>query len=184
MNTLSEGVTLSEGATLSQGATLSEGATAKIMVDPSDPNYVYKIYKKKQTQKNDPQVEIEIHYEIAEHLTEEMSDLGVAVPSFIVDSQGRYRMRRIDTSKPMWEEDVWASLSANLQKEYLWRARIFLKSLAAYGIFLKDVEAYIQTNTDTIMFIDFGQAYRGAPTTTFHLESAAVLPYSITKDWA
>ena len=94
MNTLSEGITLSEGATLSEGVTLSEGATAKIMVDPSDSNYVYKIYKKKQTQKNDPQVEIEIHYEIAEHLTEEMSDLGVAVPSFIVDSQGRYRMRR------------------------------------------------------------------------------------------
>ena len=183
MNTLSEGTTLSKEATLFKGTTLSEGATAKIMVDSNDPNYVYKIYKKKQTQKNNSQVEHEIHYEITEHLSEEMADLGVAVPSFIIDSQGRYRMRRIDTSKPMWEEDVWASLSANLQKEYLWRARIFLKSLAAYGIFLKDVEAYIQTESDTIMFIDFGQAYRSKPTTTFYLESATVLPYSITKEW-
>ena len=162
--------------------TLSEGATAKIMVDPSDPNYVYKIYKKKQTQKNDPQVELEIHYEIAEHLAEEMSDLGVAVPSFIVDSQGRYRMRRIDTSKPLWQEDVWDSLSANLQKEYLWRARIFLKSLAGYGLFLKNVEAYIQDD-DTIMFIDFGDTYRAEPSTTFKIESSRVLPHSVTKDW-
>jgi len=162
--------------------TLSEGATAKIMVDPNDPNYVYKFYKK-QAQKTDQQAEIEIHYEVAKHLTEEMSDLGVAVPSFIIDSLGRYRMQRIDTSKPMWQEDVWESLSANLQKEYLWRARIFLKSLAAYGIFLKDVKAYIQTHSDTIMFIDFDQAYRGEPTTTFHLNSATVLPLSVTKDW-
>jgi len=161
--------------TLSKGTVIADGSTAKIIVDGNDSNYVYKIYKK---EAND---EIDFHYQIYSHLDNEMSDLGVAVPSFHVDG-GLYRMRRIDTSKPLYDEDVWASLTANLQKEYLWRARIFLKSLAGYGLFLKNVEAYIQDD-DTIMFIDFGDVYRAEPSTIFRIESSQVLPLSVTKDW-
>lgn len=161
--------------TLSKGTVISEGSTAKIIVDGNDSNYVYKIYKKPRPD------EANFHYEIYSHLDNEMSDLGVAVPSFHVDG-GLYRMQRIDTSKPLYDEDVWASLNAKLQKEYLWRARIFLKSLAGYGLFLKNVEAYIQDD-DTIMFIDFGDAYRTEPSTIFKIESSQVLPHSVTKDW-
>jgi hypothetical protein len=161
--------------TLPKGTVIADGSTAKIILDSKDSNYVYKIYK---TSKYD---EVNFHYQIYSHLENEMSDLGVAVPPFHIDN-GYYRMRRIDTSKPLYDENVWASLTPNLQKEYLWRARIFLKSLAGYGLFLKNVEAYIQDD-DTIMFIDFGDTYRAEPSTIFRIESSQVLPLSITKEW-
>jgi len=162
---------------------LSEGATARILIDPVNSDYVYKVYKKHKNQSDSLKHELEIHREVEAYLLNdlELQEYGVEVPE-LSESTHYYRMKRIDTSQPLYDEIFWNSLSPNAQSSYIWRIRIVLKILSHYGLSMKDVEAYLQPN-NVIMLIDFGQAYRIKKSHTFQMESAAILPYSVTSQW-
>ena len=145
-----------------------------------------KKYRRRNTQRAshrgvlDLQQEINLHREIAGHIEKTMKSMGVAVPKLLAGTS-RYIMEQVDTSCPLNSEDVWDSFSQEKYKDIEWRLRIFIKSLASLGIFLRDVEAYYNAQADLIIFLDFGQAYKGEPTAVFKIESAAIFPPSIMK---
>ena len=162
---------------------LGEGATARIAIDPVNSDYVYKVYKKYVNQSIYLKNELDIHREVEAYLLNdlELQEYGVEVPE-LSESTHYYRMKRIDTTQPLCDENFWNSLSPNDQSSYIWRIRIVLKTLASYGLIMKDVEAYLQPN-NVIMLIDFGQAYRAKKSNNFQMDSAAILPYSVTSQW-
>lgn len=145
------------------------------------PDLVEKRLKRKNTQKNaNIEREREFHAEIEARMTAEMAGMRVAVPTLYDAGDGRYIMAKVDTSQPMYDEDWWDTLSGEKQKELEWRVRIVVKSFAAYGIFLRDVEAFYDKKSDLVYFLDFGQVYRGEPTNAFRFESASLLPPTVT----
>jgi hypothetical protein len=156
-----------------------EGATSVII--PVLEGYVEKKHKRRSNQRFlDLQQEIILHREIAGHIEKTMKSMGVAVPK-LLPATARYIMEEVDTSCPLNSEDVWDSFTDEKRKDIEWRLRIFIKSMASLGIFLRDVEAYYNAQADLITFLDFGQAYKGEPTAVFKIESAAIFPPSIMK---
>ena len=144
---------------------------------------VEKRLKRKNTQKNaNLERERAFHAEVAGIMAKEMSGMRVAVPTLFEtgESTARYVMSKVDTSQPMYDEDWWNTLSAEKQKELEWRVRIVVKSFAARGIFLRDVECFYDKKVDLVYFLDFGQVYRGEPTNAFRFESASMLPPTVT----
>ena len=140
-----------------------------------------KRYKRRSNQKNlDLGREISIHREVANHIEKTMASMGVGVPK-LLEATARYIMEQVDTSCPLTSEDVWDTFSPSKQKEIEWRVRIFIKSCAAMGIFLRDVEAYYNAKEDKVIFLDFGQAYKAEPSLQFKIESGALLPASIME---
>ncbi len=138
-----------------------------------------KRYKRRSTQRNlDLGREISIHRDVFNHIEKTMASMGVAVPK-LLEATARYIMEQVDTSCPLTSEDVWDTFTPSKKKEIEWRIRIFIKSCAAMGIFLRDVEAYYNAKEDKVIFLDFGQAYRADPSLEFKLESGALLPPSI-----
>lgn len=180
-----------------------EGATAKIyafqalgqpdMVEPAGAGtsasfhkmeLVEKRLKAKRSQKNaNLQREKEYHADVYAIWSKEMKGMGVSVPVLFDGrgAEGRYIMEKVNSSQPMYDEDWWATLAPEKQKDLEWRVRIFVKAMAAHGIFLRDVEGFYDSAADKITFLDFGQVYKGEPTQTFRLESASLLPGSATS---
>jgi hypothetical protein len=164
-----------------------EGATAKIYAYQAAglPEMVEKRYKAKRSQKNvDLEREKQYHADVYDIWSKEMRGLGIKVPFLFKDAPAhdrhRYIMEKVDSSQPMYDEDWWAGLDPSKQKDLEWRVRIFVKAMAAHGIFLRDVEGFYDAATDLINFLDFGQVYRADPTQIFRLESGSMLPGSVT----
>lgn len=165
-----------------------EGATAKIyefeMQGVPAGKFIEKRLKAKRAQKNaNLQREKEYHADVYKIWSTEMKGMGVAVPALYEGrgAEDRYVMEKIDSNQPMYDEDWWGALSPSKQKELEWRVRIFIKAMAGHGIFLRDVEGFYDKASDLIYFLDFGQVYKGEPTNVFRLESASLLPGSVTS---
>ena len=81
---------------------------------------------------------------------------------------------------PLSNESVWEKLSFEKQKDIEWRIRILIKSLASFGLFLRDVEAHYSMISDHIYLSNFKNTYCAEPTHHFRLLSDHLLPPSLT----
>jgi hypothetical protein len=150
-----------------------EGATSKIVNNTGDPSFVCKIYKRSVRNRVIAlRNEKAFHARIAELIPR---DSLIKVPVLKVGDQ--YCMKRIDTSRPLWDDAIWNALDdpAIILREM----HDILIRLAENRLVLRDTEAYLQPD-GSIALIDFGQVYelaepykKGAP---IPIESAALLP--------
>jgi hypothetical protein len=84
----------------------------------------------------------------------------------------------IDQTRPLWEEDVWTSLSEEVKGNYIRILRDCLIILAAYDFFLLGVEVYIQPD-GTLILSNFAKVHHWRPRDGLRVESAKILPASV-----
>jgi RIO-like serine/threonine protein kinase len=151
-----------------------EGGTSKVHVD-REAGRVEKRLKRKGTQRlANLDTEQAFHQEI-QALVLEVPTLMIRVPR-LLETGSKYVMELVDTSRPLWEEDVWGKIAdPDTVRD---RVLAFLKHVGGRGIVLQDVEAYLQAD-GSIVLLDFGQVHRGSYSGT--LSSASLLPPSVTE---
>ena len=151
-----------------------EGGTSKVHVDHKT-GTVEKRLKRKGTQRlANLDTEQAFHQEI-QTLVLEVPTLMIRVPR-LLETGSKYVMELVDTTRPLWEEDVWGKIAdPDTVRD---RVLAFLKHVGERGIVLQDVEAYLQTD-GSIILLDFGQVHRGSSSGT--LSSATLLPPSVTE---
>lgn len=151
-----------------------EGGTSKLHVN-REAGTVEKRLKRKGTQRlANLDTEQAFHQEI-QTLVLEVPALLIRVPR-LIEAGPKYVMELVDTTRPLWEEEVWAKIAdSDAVRD---RLLAFMKHVGERGIVLQDVEAYLQAD-GTIVLLDFGQVHRGSSSGT--LSSASLLPPSVTE---
>ena len=84
----------------------------------------------------------------------------------------------VDQTKPLWEEDIWVSLSEEAKASYIRTLRECLIILAKYDFFLRDVEIYLQPN-GTLILSNLAKVHHQRPRDGLRVESAKILPASV-----
>ena len=84
----------------------------------------------------------------------------------------------IDQTQPLWEEDVWASLSEEKKGNYIRILRECLIILAKYDFFLLGVEVYLQPD-GTLILSNLARVHHRPPQDGLRVESAKILPASV-----
>lgn len=84
----------------------------------------------------------------------------------------------VDQTKPLWEEDIWESLSEDAKGKYIGSLRESLIILAKYDFFLRDVEVYLQPN-GTLVVCNLAKVHHQRPRDGLRVESAKILPVSV-----
>ena len=84
----------------------------------------------------------------------------------------------VDQTKPLWEEDIWISLSEDAKGNYIRVLRVCLIILAKYDFFLRDVEVYLQPN-GTLVLCNLDKVHHQKPREGLRVESARILPVSV-----
>ena len=133
---------------------IDEGGTSKIYTDISMPGYVCKIPKRTSSQAHTSmQREKAIHKTIYDILQgDQFTGSTIRVPE-LKDGQ-LYCMKQVDVTRPLSDQDVWDSLSPEVQEKYIQDINVFLNVLAKKSIFLKDVEVFVQPDS-TLCFLVF-----------------------------
>jgi hypothetical protein len=89
-----------------------------------------------------------------------------------------YSIEAFDQKKPLWDEDVWSSLSEEARGNYIKLLKECLIILAKYDFFLKGVEVYLQTDGSLIL-TNLARVHHMRPKGGLVLESAKILPASV-----
>jgi len=84
----------------------------------------------------------------------------------------------IDQTQPLWEEDVWASLSEEKKGNYIRIIRECLIILAKYDFFLMGAEVYLQPD-GTLILSNLARVHHWRPRDGLRVESAKILPASV-----
>jgi len=84
----------------------------------------------------------------------------------------------IDQTRPLWEEDIWISLSEDAKGKYIGVLRESLIILAKYDFFLRDAEVYLQPNGSLILS-NLDKVHHQKPRDGLRVESAKILPVSV-----
>jgi hypothetical protein len=151
--------------------TLDEGATSWIKRS-EHVGYVIKCYKRAWTHKG--LSEKTIHARISDILEKTQSPLRT--PKLFNPCDAYYVMEEINTDRPLWHEDVWASLDKKLQGSFLIIVWSAFKHLWEEKYDMRDVEVYLQPD-NTLVVLDFDQVkYAENSSQTFGIHSAAVVP--------
>jgi hypothetical protein len=140
-----------------------EGATSYII--EAEEGYVIKRYRRG---KKNP-VERETHARVAALMP---TDLPIRAPK-LLPHPTEYIMERVDTTRPLWEQEVWDSLDAAHQDLFLKTVQTTLLRFAEHSLVMRDVEVYVQPD-NTLVMLDFGQVYSGHAEPL--LQSAAIIP--------
>jgi len=93
-------------------------------------------------------------------------------------SKERYSIEEFDRSRPLWNEDVWSSLSNGEKKIHLSMVKEFICSMTKYDYYLRDVEMYLQTNGNLIMS-NLSRVHHEKSGNGLTIESATILPTSV-----
>ncbi len=153
---------------------IGEGSTSLIKIS-EHLGYVEKRYKRSQGSRLAAN-EKAIHASISHLLEKAKSPLRtpILLPRLVA-----YIMEEVNTDRPLWHEEVWASLSTDIQESLLTTLRSAFKALWEEGRYhMCDVEVYLQPD-NTLVILDFGQVKVGLPSEKFSLQSAAVVPASV-----
>ena len=158
---------------------IGEGATSVIR-QSEYAGYVEKRYKRS----NDRHLAVTekaIHARIASLL--EMAKSPLRTPKLLDLYGTHYIMEEVNTERPLWNPDVWSSLGPELQANLLDVLKGSFKLLWEERYHMRDVEVYLQPD-NTLVVLDFGQVkYSCDASDTFRLQSAAVVPASITESF-
>jgi hypothetical protein len=84
----------------------------------------------------------------------------------------------IDQTRPLWEEDIWSSLSEELRGSYIRTLRECLIILAKYDFFLMGVEVYLQPD-GALILSNLSKVHHQRPRDGLRVESAKILPASV-----
>lgn len=151
--------------------TLDEGATAWIKRS-EHAGYVMKCYKGAWRHKS--LGEKANHARISEILKKTQSALRT--PKLLNPCDAHYIMEEVNTDRPLWHDDVWASLDKKLQGSFLTILWSAFKHLWEEKYDMRDVEVYVQPD-NSLVVLDFGQVrYAENSSQTFDIHSAAVVP--------
>jgi len=89
-----------------------------------------------------------------------------------------YSIEAFDQKKPLWDEDIWLSLSEEAKGRYIKLLKECLIILAKYDFFLKGVEVYLQPDGSLIL-TNLARVHHMRPQGGLALESASILPVSV-----
>ena len=116
------------------------------------------------------------HARIHEVLTYIFPSGAIRLPKLL--KVNTYSIETFDQEKPLWDEDVWSSLSEEARGKYSKLLKECLIILAKYDFFLKAVEVYLQPDGSLIL-TSLSRVHHVRPQGGLVLESASILPVSV-----
>ena len=116
------------------------------------------------------------HARIDEVLTCVFPSRALRLPRLI--EADAYSIETFDQERPLWDEDIWSSLSEEAKGNYIKLLRECLLILAKYDFFLRGVEVYLQPDGSLIM-TNLSKVHHIRPRDGLSLESTTILPISV-----